>query len=256
MSVAGFSLLVADYMRADITKRAGHIRVGSFLVGLSPHTASLGYNYATPLVDARPSPSDIAELVSVFVAHDRTPRIEAVAGAGPEAEAALIAAGFIMEQRLATLACGVDEVIALATPDGIAIRLVSADNDLLDAVDIQNEAYGESAPAGPHDVDRLQAMIGRGGMVALAREASTGRPCGAGLVTDPQAGVAEVAAIATHSAYRRRGIASSLAALLTRSAHKRGTELVFLDVVGPAEEAVYLRAGYTRFGERVWYTLR
>jgi len=256
MSVAGFSLLVADYMRTDITRRADYIRVGPFLVGLAPHTASLGYNYATPSVDARPSQADIAELISVFVAHDRTPRIEAVAGAAPDAEAALIAAGFSMDQRLATLACGVDEAIALATPDGIAIQLVSADKDLLDAVDVQNEAYGEPAPAGPHDVDRLRAMIDRGGMVALARDASTGRPCGAGLVTDPQAGVAEVAAVATHAAYRRRGIASSLASLLTRSAHERAAALVFLDVVGPAEEAVYLRAGYRRSGERVWYTLR
>jgi len=256
MSVANFSLLVADYMCADITQRANHIRVGPFLVGLSPHTANLGYNYATPLVDARPSQSDIAELISVFVAHDRTPRFEAVAGAAPDAEAALIAAGFTMDQRLATLACGIDEAIVLAMPEGIAIQLVSADNDLLDAVDIQNKAYGDPASAGLHDVARLQAMINRGGMVALARDTSTGRPCGAGLVTDPQAGVAEVAAVATHAAYRRRGIASSLASLLTRSAHERAAELVFLDVVGPAEDAVYLRAGYRRSGDRVWYTLR
>jgi len=40
--------------------------------------------------------------------------------------------------------------------------------------------------------------------------------------------------------------------ILTRSAHDRGAALVFLDVEGPAEEAVYLRFGFVRAGERVW----
>lgn len=54
----------------------------------------------------------------------------------------------------------------------------------------------------------------------------------------------------------RRGVAGSLAALLTRSAHGSGAMLVFLDVEGPREEVVYLRAGFTRAGERVWITKR
>jgi predicted GNAT family acetyltransferase len=248
--------LVAGYMRADIARRPDHLRIGSFLVGLDPHTASLGRNYAILLDNASPSAAEIAELVSVFERRHRTPRLECVTGAAPRAEAALLAAGFTLDQRLAMLACPPGSAVELPEPDGIVISAVSEPSDLLDAVSVQNEAYGESAPADSHDVDRLQALIGRGGAVALARDRSTGRPCGAGLVTQPIAGVVEIAAVATQARYRRRGIASSLSSALTRSAHDRGAVLVFLDVEGPAEEAVYLRAGFTRAGERVWISRR
>lgn len=244
--------LVAGYMHADIARRPDHLRIGPFLVGLNPHTASLGHNYAIPLTGTSPSQAEIAELVSVFERHHRTPRLECVTGTAPHAEAALIAAGFTVDQRLAMLACPPGSAIELPVPDGIVVSTIREAGDLLDAVSVQNEAYGEAASAGSHDVDRLQALIGRGGVVALARDASTGRPCGAGLVTEPTAGIAEVAAVATRASYRRRGIASSLGSMLTRSAHDRGAVLVFLDVEGPAEEAVYLRVGFIRAGERVW----
>jgi GNAT superfamily N-acetyltransferase len=253
--VSSVPALVAGYMSADISRQPGHLRIGPFLVGLNPHTASLGRNYAIPVDGAAPSPMEIAELVAAFERHHRTPRLECVTGVAAEAAAALIAAGFTLDQRLAMLACPLGAAIALAAPEGIEIAAVSEARDLLDAVCVQNEAYDETAPVGSHDVERLQALIGRGGLVALARDASTGRPCGAGLVTEAIAGVAEVAAVATEASYRRRGIAGALSSMLTRAAHDRGAVLVFLDVEGPAEEAVYLRAGFTRAGERAWMSL-
>ncbi|MEZ0093606.1 GNAT family N-acetyltransferase [Streptacidiphilus sp. EB129] len=246
---------VAAYMRADITRRSDHLRVGPFLAALNPHTATLGRNFAVPMDGARPSPAEVAALVAAFERHDRIPRLEYVTGAAPEAEVALIRAGFTVDGRLAMLACPSGAAIDLPLPAGIALSAVTEAGDLRDAVDVQNEAYGEPASAGSHDLDRLQALIGRGGLVALARDAATGRPCGAGLVTEPQGGVSEVAAVATRMDYRRRGIASALASLLTRAAHDGGAGLVFLDVEGPAEELVYLRAGFARAGERAWVSL-
>lgn len=254
--VSSVPALVADYMSADVSRRPGHLRIGPFLVGLNPHTASLGHNYAVPVNGASPSPAEISELIAVFERHHRTPRLEYVTGAAPAAEAALIAAGFALDQRLAMLACLPGAAIVLPAPEGIEISTVSHADDLLDAASVQNEAYGEAEPASAHDLERLQALISRGGLVALARDDCTGRPCGAGLVTESHAGVAEVAAIATQASYRRRGIASSLSSVLTRSAHDRGAVLVFLDVEGPAEEAVYLRVGFTRAGERTWMSTR
>lgn len=255
--VSRMPALVAARMSADVTRRPDHLRVGPFLVGLNPHTASLGHNYAIPLDGASPSQAEIAELVALFVRHDRVPRLEYVTGAATvETEAALLAAGFTLDQRLAMLACLPGAAIALPEPEGIVISTVSDDADLFDAASVQHAAYGEAAPPGAHAVDRLRALIGRGGLVALARDAAAGRPCGAGLVTEPLAGVAEIAAVATEASYRRRGIASCLSSMLTRSAHDRGAVLVFLDVEGPAEEAVYVRAGYSRAGERRWMSLR
>jgi hypothetical protein len=149
--------LVAGYMRADITRRPDHLRVGPVLVGLNPHTASLGHNYAIPLAGATPTQAEIAELVSVFERHHRTPRLECVTGVAPRAEAALIAAGFTVDQRLAMLACSPGSGIERPVPEGIVASAIHDAGDLLDAVTVQNEAYGEAASAGSHDVERLQA---------------------------------------------------------------------------------------------------
>lgn len=244
--------LVAAHMRTDITRRADHLRVGPFFVGLDPHSASLGRNYAIPLPDARPSRAEILDLIAAFESRQRTPRLECVAGIAPQAETALVDAGFRVDQRLAMLACPPGSVVDQPLPRGVVMATVTAADDLLETAALQNEAYGGTASASQHDVDRLQALIERGGIVALARDLVSGEACGAGLVTEAVDGLAEVAAVATRASYRRRGIASSLASLLTRSAHDRGARLVFLDVEGPAEEAVYLRVGYARAGERVW----
>ncbi|WP_210415869.1 GNAT family N-acetyltransferase [Humibacter ginsenosidimutans] len=248
--------LVAGYMAADISSRPDHQRIGPFMVGLSSHTAHPAYNYAVPIPDAAPTRAEIGDLLALFARHHRTPRLEYVSGSAEQAEAALLTAGFTLDQRLPMLACRPGAAIPLPTPMGITISTVSEPRDLFDALSVQNDAYGEAEPVSVQDVQRLQSLIGRGGYVALARDAITHRPCGTGLVTEPIAGVAEVAAVGTLTSHRGRGIASALCSRLAKAAHHVGATTVFLDVEGPAEEAVYLRAGFTRAGERTWISRR
>jgi ribosomal protein S18 acetylase RimI-like enzyme len=247
---------VNAHMTALHVRRSGHLEIGPFVGSLDVHTRSLARNYATPRVAARPSATDVAALVEVFEQHDRTPRLEYVVGAAPEAEPVLLAAGFAIDQRLAMLACRPDSAIDRPAPEGIVVGMVETSDDLIDVATVQHEAYGESEPAGPADVARLRDLLERGGLVALARDVRTGQACGAGLVTEPIAAVAEVAAVATVAEYRRRGVAGAVASLLTRAAHGRGAAVTFLDVEGANEEAVYRGVGYARAGERVWATKR
>ena len=166
---------VAAYMRADLTRSDKNIAGGPFLVTLNPHTPSLGHNYAMPLPGSQPSADEIDALVALFNSRERTPRLEFVSSAAPEAEAELLAAGFAVDRRLPTLVMpDLDRLVRVPAPDGIVIDAVTADHDLLDAVAVQNEAYGEPSTSQAYELERMRAFVARGGVVVLGRDAHTG----------------------------------------------------------------------------------
>lgn len=117
---------------------------------------------------------------------------------------------------------------------------------------MQAEAYGQSAVT-EHDTARLRRVIDSGGLVALAVEKASGVAVGAGQLGPPHppdsGGVSELAAVGVRAAYRRRGIATSVAAALTRSAPDVGVTTPFLMTLGEGEERVYQRVGYRRAAE-------
>lgn len=127
-----------------------------------------------------------------------------------------------------------------------------SDADLWRVAESQNEAY-DAGPAEAHDVARLRGTLDRGGLVALAVTEPVG-PAGAhgvggGLVAPPSSGVAELAAVGVRAAYRRRGIARALTALLTRACADVGIVTPFLTPAGRAEERIYRSVGYRSSGE-------
>lgn len=227
-------------------------RVGPFSVGLDPASANIWRNYAVPDAGATPSAEDIAALIALFARHDRTPRLEYVPAAAPAVEPVLLAAGFAVEGRPPLLACVPGAVATGLVPAGITIALVHADADLLDVARLQNVAYGEPEVAGPADVARLAGALGRGGLVALARDAATGEPVAAGQCTSVRDGVSELAAIATAESHRRRGIAAAVCAVLTGASHDGGADIVWLEPEGDAAERIYARVGFRRCGSKVW----
>jgi GNAT superfamily N-acetyltransferase len=159
----------------------------------------------------------------------------------------LIAAGFVAERWLPVLTCPPSNVAAVAPPAGIEIRLAVTDTELWQVADSQNEAY-DAGPATAHDVARLRGTRDRGGLVALAIRRPAGADVadgvGGGLVAPPTRGVAELAAVGVRVAYRRRGIARALTALLTRACLQVGIETPFLTPAGAAEERIYRSVGY------------
>ena len=252
---------MSSHVSADLSVRvaaaiaAGQLggeRVGPFTAHFDRHTASVWRSYAVPDIGAAPTPSEVAALVELFDQRDRTPRLEYVPASAPAVEPALLAGGFTVEDRSPVHGCWPGEATDLPTPDGFTLTLVESAEDLLDVARLQHAAYLDPAPAGPADVARLTALISRGGVVALARDAVTGAPASTGLSTELHDGASELAAVATAAGVRRRGLASALMALLARSMHQRGAELVWLEQEPALPAELYGRAGFTPGTEKLW----
>lgn len=238
---------IPAYVRALFGPSA--LRVGPFLAGLDPHDAGRYRNYAVPDDGAAPTVEEVAALVRAFTDRDRIPRLEYLPDACPDLEAALTGAGFTLEARIPVLVA--DPARATGAPvAGIELSPARTDDELWAVAGAQAEAYVQPEVT-VHDRDRLRAVLDRGGLVALARDASTGAGVGGGLCAPPHEGVSELAAVGVRAAYRRRGIAAALTAELTRACAGAGISTPFLTPAGPAEQRIYERAGYRVTGEMI-----
>jgi GNAT superfamily N-acetyltransferase len=229
------------YLRARVSACA--VRVGPFLASFDDYDAGLFRNYAIPEDGAKPTETQIAELVTVFSGRGRTPRLEYLPRLCPEVEPRLLAAGFVAERRLPVLSCSPAAVIARTAPEGIRVSLARTDVELRQVAEAQNEAYGQQETT-DHDVARLRGTVEGGGLVALALDTSTGRGVGGGLCAAPHFGVSELAAVGVRAPYRRRGIAAALTALLTHACASANITTPFLTPLGEAEERIYASVGY------------
>ena len=244
--------LVAEHIRAAITRRP-HERYGPFLAAFDDHSANPGRNYAVPDEGAAPDQHDVAALVEAFHQRGRIPRLEYVPADAPKVEPALIAAGFTAEGRPPILFSVPGSLTPPPPlrPTGIDFTFVTAEEDLLAAASVQHQAYNEPEPAGPHDVARLRSTVARGGLIVLARDAATGSAVGSGLVDGPLDGIGELAAVGVTEPFRRRGIAGAMSVRLAVKAHEHGMRLIWLEAA-PAEENIYLRAGFMASGRKLW----
>jgi predicted GNAT family acetyltransferase len=133
-------------------------------------------------------------------------------------------------------------------PVGIEILVVASENEILDALRVQHEVYGDPPP-GPEEVKGRQAAIQAGSMTVLARDLATGEPAGAAMYDVPANQTTELAGVAVQTAFRRRGIAAALTARLTREAFAASITTVFLTPGGAEAERVYARAGFATTSE-------
>jgi hypothetical protein len=233
---------IQAHLRASLPADAP--RVGPFLLNYAPDTDNVFRNYAVPASGAAPTADDVADLVAWFAAHRRTPRLEYVAPA-EDVESALVAAGFAVERRLPLMY--LHTLVTPTTPDGTELLLATTDDDLQACARVQNSAYGEGeGEPSAADMARLAGTNARGGAVALAVVA--GVPASSGVLTGPKDGLAELAAIGTLAGYRRRGLASCVAARLSQVALDRGVT-PYLQAESAREAALYGRLGYLRVGE-------
>jgi len=257
------------YLRASAAGRAQ--RLGPFLLLLDEHDSGRYFNYAVPDDDLEATPNDVAALVTAFRVRSRMPRLEYLPAVCPALEPALSTAGFVVEARVPILMCPPDEA-SVRDAAGVTVLLATRDDELRQAADVQAEAYGQSVVTN-HDTARLRRVVDSGGLVALALDMAAGTAVGAGQLGPPHppktrsargeaptededfsstgnpGGVSELAAVGVRAAYRRRGIATAVAAVLTRSAPSVGITTPFLMTLDDAEERVYQRVGYGRAAE-------
>jgi ribosomal protein S18 acetylase RimI-like enzyme len=230
------------YLRVAAPRGRDVERIGPFLATFNRDTDNPYLNYAIPDNGARPSKSEVAALVAAYRRRERKPRLEYIASLAPDVEPALLAAQFEVEGRLPLMAYrGSDD---RPLPDGIELVDATSPDELHDVALVQWEAYEEDGAVPERVVDSLRATRAAGGLVVLARDATTGEPAGAGQCTGPHEGATELTSVGVREPFRRRGIAEAIARRLARDMQARGNDGVFLMADGPPEERIYERAGF------------
>jgi ribosomal protein S18 acetylase RimI-like enzyme len=238
-------------LRAHASRAADHERCGVFLASFDREDDNPYRNYAVPDDDARPRLADISALIAAFVQRQRKPRLEYIAQAAPEVEAALLARGFAIEKRYPILICEPGGLRDLAAPAGVTLSLATSDEVIVAAAEALAEAYGHDTPY-PAPLIR---MVAQGGVLVVAHDSARGEVVGAGMATLAHENVCEVAGIGVRAACRERGIAGALTARITREAFARGVTLAWLTPGDDAPERVYVRAGFARASEQLHVSL-
>ena len=221
-------------------------QVGPFLATFSAGSANPFVNYAIPDDGAAPSPADVAGLVDAYRARDLAPRVEFLVDTAPAAEAALLDAGWSVERRIPVMLCPPGAVVMPPPVAGIELVVPVTDDDVRGLLQAQREAFGDDVTVTDSDVTHARGQIRDGGFAVLAREA--GVAAGGGMAEAVVDGTSEVAGIGVRPAFRRRGIASAITALLTQAVHDAGGTTVFLTPAGVSEQRLYQRVGYEPAG--------
>jgi predicted GNAT family acetyltransferase len=247
-----------QYLRGAASRDRDVERIGPFLATFDPHSTIPYLSYAIPDDGARPTSADVAALVDAYARHDRLPRLEYLPVAAPDVEAALLAAGFVVEARLPLMTCGAGAAVDLAPDEGIVIATPATDEDFRAMRAAQHAAFSAfldghdnadeddaDADADADELARQRRRIADGGLALLARDRSTGAVVAGGVATVPGDGVAEIGGIGVLKSHRRRGIAGAITAGLTRAAHAAGTTTVWLTPGDDGAHRVYARAGFT-----------
>ncbi|GAA0251327.1 GNAT family N-acetyltransferase [Cryptosporangium japonicum] len=242
---------VQSFAVTNLRRRPLALEVAGFVVGLEPTDPSPFLNYATPLPGTRPTPGDVAALITAFTGRGLRPRLEFAPDAAPEVEPALRRAGFTTEAEHRYLACTPD---TLVVPPGPPVETPRTDEEFAAIDATLSEAFGGEFAASPEGAARLKRQQDRGGFVRFVR-APDGTCAGAAGCSAPAEGTAELAGVGTRPAFRGRGIAASVTAALTGAAFDAGAGSVWLEYGGDGSRRVYERVGYRVAGRRLYLSL-
>ncbi|MFJ2738464.1 GNAT family N-acetyltransferase [Streptomyces sp. NPDC087440] len=244
---------VQSFAAHNLRRRPEPLETGGFVAGFDPSSPSPYLNYATPLPGIRPTSRDVAALVGAFRERGLLPRLEFAPDAVPAVEPALRSAGFTTEAVHPYLVCTPDTFDAPDSGPRIEVPRTDAEFAAVDAA--LSEVYGGDAfPASAAGAARLRRIEAGGGAVRFVR-APDGSCAGAATCSAPAEGTAELAGVATRSAFRRCGIAGAVTAALTGTLFARGARSVWLEYEGEGSRRIYERVGYRPHGTRLYMVL-
>ncbi|MGZ6792758.1 MAG: GNAT family N-acetyltransferase [Mycobacteriales bacterium] len=170
--------------------------------------------------------------------------LEWVAGRPDGVDRVAAAAG--LEVELLPLLAADPEELAPFTPE-LQVRVVGPDDDLLAVEAVAQEAFGR--PGQVLDARTLPQRRARvaAGHPTVAAALVDGQPVSRGGCT-VVGGVGEITGVATLPAYRGRGLASAVTAVLARDAVRRGARLLWLSAADAAAARLYARLGFREIG--------
>jgi hypothetical protein len=138
-----------------------------------------------------------------------------------------------------------------AIPDGVEVRIVSNEKDVLDYAKVAGEAFET-----PFELNRLAfaSVKGLAGTNITAFIASSnGKALSVAMAIVVQ-GLGGIYNVGTVSEARRRGLGALCTALATNAAFDLGAQATILQA-SPAGERVYTKLGYKTFTRYRWYNI-
>ncbi len=218
--------------------------------------------YARPRLDV-PGPFTVADIARVRARQQElgVPQaFEWVHETTPQLRAVITAAGLTVHEHPLMLLDGLPPVVD--PPSGAVVRLVTEEDDLAAISAVAGVGFAAPGTAtGPASLaERDQAAAGlpaqyldhlgrrlRAGLMVTAAAFTSDGPVAEGS-HQPVAGVTEVVGVATLPAYRRRGLAAAITALLAADARARGASVVFLSASDAAVAHLYRGIGFRTIG--------
>ena len=216
---------------------------------LTPDDPLTWINYAVPV--GEPTKDGVSEMVSIFRAERRAPRLEFFVELWPELPAQLEAYGFTCEKRMPIMVIERTEWRGYASAQDVRNL---APEDVAQLNPALAEAFGMPPSSnGDSSGETMKSSLAEGralGAMAMV----DGRVVGGGYaVGTPK--IREIAGIGTLPTYRRRGVASAVIAnLLDRFFGDRG-EVAWLTPGDDSAQSVYARLGFRPVAEQVCYQL-
>lgn len=241
---------IQDNARNRALRWPEHVRVGPYVARFDPQWDSPFVNYAIPDAGAEPNAAEIAQLITTFEQHKRRPRLEYLPACAPALEQALLAAGFLVENRAPVMCAEAADLRSVPPVGGLTIRRPLDEADLAAAASVQHDAYGEPGVVGSGEVDWLRETAAGGGLVLLAT-VEDGSAAGAGVCSPPLEGISELAGLAVLEQYRQRGIGAALAGRLTADGFDLGYRTLWLEPGDADVQRIYARLGYRVIGEKL-----
>jgi ribosomal protein S18 acetylase RimI-like enzyme len=237
---------IAEYLRATLREGRDCEQIGPFLASFDPASSNPYLNYAIPIDGGTATDADVAMLIEAYERRSRKPRLEYVSDLAPAIEPVLLAAGFVIEGRLALMGMA-PAAAEPAAPELIEILIPATEDELLGLRSVEHEAYGDPNAPSIDELAALRRRLAERSGAMLARTAADHIPVGAGEYSKIIGGVTEINSIGVRSAYRRRGIAAAVTAALCRAAQEAGATTLFL-MADEAEERIYSRVGFVTEG--------
>ncbi len=227
-----------------------------FTLFFNPDDDSPYANYAIP--DA-PVGGDLREplatLRTTFAAWQRRPRFEFIEAYAPALPAALHANGFVAEPPTYVMMCTPTTFRPAPEVPGLTLALLPADTplpELQELLSVLRQAFGGSPSAQVTEAEAAQHRQRYAGLQTFVARLD-GRIVAAGSLTQPYAGLTELAGVGTLAAYRGRGVAAAVCAMAVTTAFAEGSDLVFLTAGDERAGRVYGRVGFQPAGSGLAY---
>lgn len=208
-------------------------------------------NVAVPVREVAQWRPAVGEMVRLFEARARTPRLEFFAELWPSLPPALEAAGFETDQEATVMIRGRMPPLGTASHPAPVLLGAATPASFLDALfSAAADAFGEPRlRLDAAELARLREGLARGAThVAVAIE--DGRPVSSASLIG-MGGTAELAGVWTARDRRRRGLATSVCSRLLHDFFARGGELAWLSAADDGGERLYRRLGFMACGTQL-----